>query len=85
MTECSRQTICLRKKWDCNPTCPLCFAVDDITPHLLTECNYTEAAWNMIAEQWRLPHYHTLAVAGGPRDWVSTLLQSGTKKEREAV
>lgn len=47
----------MKKNWDCNPTCPLCLALDETTTHLLTKCNYTQAVWNTVADQWNLPLY----------------------------
>jgi hypothetical protein len=32
----------LKKNWQCNPTCPLCFTEPEIVDHLLTECNFRE-------------------------------------------
>jgi hypothetical protein len=32
-----------KKNWPCDPFCPLCLCIPETTPHLLTECNYSEA------------------------------------------
>jgi hypothetical protein len=31
----------MKRNWDCNPECPLCFCQPETTSHILTECNFT--------------------------------------------
>jgi hypothetical protein len=38
-----------KKKWPCNLFCTLCLCINETTSHLLTQCNYTEATWNLVA------------------------------------
>lgn len=34
----------MKKNYPCNPICALCFCIPETTDHILTDCNYTEAA-----------------------------------------
>jgi hypothetical protein len=45
----------LKKHWPYNQTCSLCFCMEETTAHLLTHCNYSEAAWNRVAGLFQLP------------------------------
>jgi hypothetical protein len=71
-----------KKNWPCNLTCSLCFCQPENAAYLLTQCNFTEALWNLTRNQHGLPTYDTLMAAGGPVDWVRSLLISGTAKEK---
>jgi hypothetical protein len=63
--------------------CALCFCLPESTDHHLTQCNYTEAVWNSIANKFRLPSFIVLSGAGGPKQWVRSLLAAGPKKEKK--
>jgi hypothetical protein len=52
------------------------------TEHLLTQCNYAEAVWNLTSEAYGLPYFGHMSAVGGPMDWVKTL-SSDPKKERK--
>jgi hypothetical protein len=39
----------LLKNWPCEPTCPLCFCMQETTDHLLTDCNFSQAIWDRVA------------------------------------
>jgi hypothetical protein len=71
-----------KKKWPCNPICSLCYCMNETTSHLLTECNYTEAAWNLVASKFALQDYNSLRYAGGPTEWVNQIRRSGSKEEK---
>jgi hypothetical protein len=60
-----------------------CLCIHETTEHLLTECNYTEAVWNLIALRFGVPDYISMAAAGGPVQWVKCLLKLGSKKEKK--
>jgi hypothetical protein len=40
--------------WPCNPLCPLCYCLPEATSHLLTQCNFVEATWNLVASHFSL-------------------------------
>jgi hypothetical protein len=44
------------KNWLCNPHLPLCYSIPETNDHLLTECNFTEAVWDRIAQILQLHH-----------------------------
>lgn len=44
----------MKKNYPCNPTCPLCFCIPETTDHLLTGCNFTEAAWGDLSTMLHL-------------------------------
>jgi hypothetical protein len=56
--------------------------MEETTPHLLTNCNFTEAVWNIIAPKFGLPDYGIMGALGGPLEWMNFLLRSGSKKEK---
>jgi hypothetical protein len=57
--------------------------MDETTPHILTQCNFTEAVWNIIASKFGLPHFMVMSSAGGPIEWMHLLTASGSKKEKK--
>jgi hypothetical protein len=46
-----------RKSWPCNPICSFCECCQETTHHILAECNFTEAVWNIIANFYNLPDF----------------------------
>jgi hypothetical protein len=44
--------------------------MNETTSHLLTECNYTEAAWNIVASKFDMLNYASLIQEGGIADWI---------------
>jgi hypothetical protein len=73
----------MKKHWPCNEFCALCYCLSESTEHLLTQCNYAEAVWNITADKFRIPFFTVLSGAGGPKQWVQSLLDAGTKKEKK--
>jgi hypothetical protein len=71
-----------KRNWSCNPTCALCCCLNETSFHLFTECNYTEAAWNLTANKFHLPDYGSMISSGGPLHWADLLLQSGSRKKK---
>jgi hypothetical protein len=67
-----------KKKWSCNPHCPLCFCLPETAEHLLTQCNYVEALWDSTTPRYNLPFYANMCIHGGPIQWVRKLLHGGT-------
>jgi hypothetical protein len=63
----------LKKNWSCNPICPLYFYLEETTFHILAECNFIEAAWNLTASTFNLPSFQTIAPFGGPAQWLDHL------------
>jgi hypothetical protein len=72
-----------KRNWQCIPTCSLCLCMKETTEHLLTKCNYTEAAWNIVAHKFNPPGYDLLRNEGGPLQWVQYLLWSGTTEQKK--
>jgi hypothetical protein len=50
-----------KKNWQCDPNCQLYFCELETIQHLLIDCNYAEATWNIIAPQNNLPNYMDFA------------------------
>jgi hypothetical protein len=40
---------------------------------LLTECNFTEALWNLTVTYYSLPAYLVMSAQGGLIDWTNSL------------
>jgi hypothetical protein len=69
----------LKRNWDCNQFCSVCYCFQESVAHLLlTECNFAEAVWNHVASNFGLPLYGNMISAGGPNKWVSKFLSSGS-------
>jgi hypothetical protein len=47
----------MKRNWTCNSICSLCFCLHETTPHIITQCNYTEAVWNLVPPHLGLPSY----------------------------
>jgi hypothetical protein len=69
----------LKKNWSCEYN----WSLHETTEHLLIQCNYTEAVWNLVAAFFQLPSYGHLLSELRPCDWVQSFLSLGTKKEKE--
>jgi hypothetical protein len=72
-----------RRNWPCNPLCSLCYCLSETPPHLVTQCNFTEATWNVVATRYSLPQFTDLPNAGDPREWMQYLNSRGTRAERK--
>jgi hypothetical protein len=69
--------------WDCNYNCSFCLCLHETTEHILTTCNYTEVAWNLVAMKFDLPLFSNLPAAGGPSAWVTYLLSTGSSLDKK--
>jgi hypothetical protein len=56
----------LKKNWPYSETCSFCLCMFETTNHILLECNYTEAVWNIVAGKFGLPGYGFLSHSEGP-------------------
>jgi hypothetical protein len=72
-----------RRNWPCNLVCPLCYCLPETTPHLLSQCNFVEASWNMVATRFSISQFFELSNAGSPSKWMQLLGSRGTKIERK--
>jgi hypothetical protein len=61
----------------------MCFCLHETTPHILTQCNYTEAAWNLVAPHLGLPSYGDMITLGGPVQWVKGLMTYASRKDKK--
>jgi hypothetical protein len=73
----------IKRQWPCDYYCALCLCLHETIEHLLTHCNFTEAAWNITVSQFGLPPFTAMAAAGGPKQRISLLLQAGSKEEKK--
>jgi hypothetical protein len=73
----------LKKNWPYNQTCSLCFCLQETTQHMLADCNYYEAVWDLIAPHLNLPSYSVLQNEGGPVQWFNTILSTRQEKEKK--
>jgi hypothetical protein len=73
----------IKKNWECDPICSLCFCLPESADHLLTQCNYTEALWQIFAVRHSLPGYNVLIATGGPVGWVRHFISSHPKSKRK--
>jgi hypothetical protein len=71
----------MKKNWQCDPLCSLCFCQQETAQHLLTQYNYTGALWNQFHAHYGLPDYNTVIAKGWPLDWVRTLISAYGKSE----
>lgn len=69
-----------KRNWPHNEFCILCLAVNETTDHLLTQCNYTEALWNLVASRYNLPRYQELNNVQGTKNWILSLRQSNGRQ-----
>jgi hypothetical protein len=72
----------VKRNWDCNPTCPLCYCQSETAEHLLCAYNYTEALWCSIANRFSLPDYTLMTSRGNPVEWVRFLSSQGDKQHK---
>jgi hypothetical protein len=70
----------LKRSWPCDHFCSFCYCINETTPHILTECNFTEAVWNIISASFDLPSYGFMAQSGGPDQWLRIIPGAGSKK-----
>jgi hypothetical protein len=56
-----------------------CLCIHETTEHL-TNCNFTEAAWNQVASKFSLPSYNDMP---GPVQWILKLVSGGSKKKEK--
>jgi hypothetical protein len=73
----------MKKNWHCNPLCPLCYRQQETVQHILLQCNYAEALWNIFQTLYGFPSYATLISKGGPIEWVHHLISAYSKKEHK--
>jgi hypothetical protein len=71
------------KNWPCNPSCSLCFCLPETTPHLLTQCNFTEATWNIVASHLSLPQYSAMASVGDLGNGCSIFIAGNQNREKK--
>jgi hypothetical protein len=73
----------IKKGWPCDHNCSLCLCLHETTKHLLVDCNYTEAVWNLVVAALSLPNYASMTAAGGPNHWIHVLSKLGSKQARK--
>jgi hypothetical protein len=75
----------IKRNWDCNYNYSMFLCLYETTEHLLTQCNYVEAAWNIIAPRNRLSSYAQMPRDEGATQWVRHNLKTGTKEKKEKL
>jgi hypothetical protein len=71
----------LKKNWHGATECSLCLCQQETSTHL-TQCNFTEALWNLVASRFSLPSFAVMRFKEGPIEWTNSLLASGSNKDR---
>jgi hypothetical protein len=69
----------IKRNWPCDYNCAFCVCIHE-TDHLLTKCNYTEAAWNACVPRLGLPQYSIMLTEGGLMNWMEYLSGTGNKR-----
>jgi hypothetical protein len=72
----------IKRNWECDEFCSLYLCIHETASHLLTECNFMEAVWNLVAHIFALPNYGVWIATGGPKDWVQKLLCASAVLEK---
>jgi hypothetical protein len=72
----------LKKNWHGATECSLCLCHEEAATNLLTQCNFTEALWNLVANCFNLPSFADMRFKQGPIEWANSLLASGNNKDR---
>jgi hypothetical protein len=72
----------IKINWPYNLTCSLYFCIEETTTHILTQCNFTEAVWNLIADRFHLPDYASFSIAHSPSDWDKIITAAGSKEDK---
>jgi hypothetical protein len=73
----------MKKNWHSNPMCSFCECYQEPTHHILAECNFTEAVWNLVAELFNLPDFVYMHKKGGPSDWFQVLLGGSGNRDKK--
>jgi hypothetical protein len=72
----------LKKNWPCSDICSFCLCMFETTNHILLECNFTEAVWNIVAGKFGLPGFGSLDHSEGPLGWMQQIGRVGSKREK---
>jgi hypothetical protein len=72
----------LKKNWPCNPSCTLCFCLPESCDHLLTECNFMEEVWDLVAQSFQVHPAIAPFHKGSIIDWILAISRTGSKKEQ---
>jgi hypothetical protein len=73
----------IKRNWQCNYNCSLCLCIHETTEHLLTQCNFTKAAWNTIAQQYGLLSYDQMPHSAGPCQWATKMIGIRSAKDKK--
>jgi hypothetical protein len=46
----------LKRRWPCNPICPLCRIMPETAAHLLFQWSFSQTLWPLVQTHCRLPH-----------------------------
>jgi hypothetical protein len=72
----------LKKNWSCDQICSFCECFQETTNHLLCECNFSEAVWDLVAYSFSLPDFDVMQDAQGTVKWFQKILQIGEANEK---
>jgi hypothetical protein len=73
----------IKKNRPCNATCHLCTCLPETSQHLLTQCNYSEAVWNVTAPQFSLPNFNSMSTNVSTTSWVHFLTAPGSLSDKK--
>lgn len=69
----------VKKSYPCNPICALCYCMEETADHILSQCNFTEAAWCELAELIQPPNEVKVINRNGVGAWLNSITASQDK------
>jgi hypothetical protein len=70
----------IKKSWPCNAICPMCLCLPETASHLLSECNFAEAAWGSFIQQLNAQPPISDFCANGTMSWFQQIAATGSKR-----
>jgi hypothetical protein len=60
----------IKRNWTCDPLCSFYLCMRETFDHLFSQCNYTEAVWNLAAPRLGLGNFSSLLNLDGLTNWI---------------
>jgi hypothetical protein len=70
------------KGWPCNPSCALCYCEPEMIDHVLTECNFTEAVWDRVVQEFQVHEALIPFQKGKISDGIAALARIPSKRQQ---